>query len=174
MNQPSNWNSICRKAAEDIVRVLSWFGSFQDNRIPKMWSTVLRSCGPQTNSDDCGVFVAAYAASVVLQTPVPTCVDDFRAIMARWVLFLHQEEGPQLDKFVRDTVLAGWCHVSHKCHWAFCFNVAHLEQVSKTVNDDPSVCKNRSWANDGGCNALHSLHPHDHCLLVNPHGSRIR
>ena len=26
-------------------------------------------------------------------------------------------------------------------------------------------------ANDGGSNALKSLHPHDHCLLDNPHGA---
>ena len=170
------------------MRVLTWFGSFEDSRLPKTWDIVVRNCGPQTNFDDCGVFVAACAASVVLQTPAPTSVDGFRAIIANqvvqsakgealewdvvkiyldsqgegehpwWVLFLHQEEGPQLDKFIRDAGLGGtWCHVSHKCHWPWCFNVSHLELVLKAVNDDRSVCKNRSRANGGGCNALHSL-----------------
>ena len=83
-----------------------------------------------------------------------------------WVLFLQQEHGPQLDKFIRNALLGGtWCHISHKCYWAFCLNSSHLEQVLKPVNDDRSVCKNRSRDNDGGCNALHSLHPHNHCLL---------
>ena len=89
-----------------------------------------------------------------------------------WVLLLHQNVGPQLDKFIHNAVLGGtWCHVSHKCHWAFCLNVSHLELVLRAVNDDRTVCKNRSRANDGGCNALSSLHSHDHCLLDNPHGA---
>ena len=89
-----------------------------------------------------------------------------------WVLFLSQEEGPQLDKFVRNAVLGGyWCHISHRCHWGWCLNVAHLEQVLRVVNDDRSICKNGSRGQYGGCNALSSLHPHDHCLLRNPIGA---
>lgn len=89
-----------------------------------------------------------------------------------WVLFLSQEEGPQLDKFIRNAVLGGtWCHISHRCHWGWCLNVAHLEQVLRVVNDDRSICKNGSRSQDGGCNALSSLHPHDHCLLRNPIGA---
>lgn len=89
-----------------------------------------------------------------------------------WVPFLHQEEGPHLDKFIRNSVLGGtWCQISHKCHWAFCLNVSHLEQVVGAVNHDRTICKNRSRDKDGGCNALGSLHPHDHCLLANPVGN---
>ena len=39
-----------------------------------------RKCRPQTNSDDCGVFVAACAASVVLQTPAPIRIDNFDVV----------------------------------------------------------------------------------------------
>ena len=53
----------------------------------------------------------------------------------------------------------------------WCLNVAHLEQVLRVVNDDRSICKNGSRSQDGGCNALSSLHPHDHCLLRNPIGA---
>ena len=50
-----------------------------------------------------------------------------------WVLLLYQKE---------DSVLGGsWCHVSHKCHWAFCLVASHLEQVLRMNNDDRSVCK---------------------------------
>ena len=80
-----------------------------------------------------------------------------------------------LCRTLRNAVLGGtWCHISHKCHWAVCLNVSHLEQVvMRTITDDRTACKNRSQANDGGCNALYSLHPHDHCLclLDNPHGA---
>ena len=64
------------------MRVLTWFGSFEDSRLPETWSIVVRNCGPQKNANDCGVFVAACAASIVLQTPAPTHVEGFRAIMA--------------------------------------------------------------------------------------------
>ena len=85
---------------------------------------------------------------------------------AWWVLFLHQAEGPELDAFIRNTLLGGPnFQISHKCHWAFCYVVSHLEQVMSMENSDRSVCKNGSRARDGGCNALQSLHPHDHCLL---------
>ncbi|KAM0805543.1 hypothetical protein BDR22DRAFT_816982 [Usnea florida] len=40
-------------------------------------------------------------------------------------------------------------NISHKCHFAWCLNVAHLEQVVKEVNDDRTRCKVGSRANDG-------------------------
>ena len=43
--------------------------------------------------------------------------------------------------------------------------------ILEVINDDRSICKNRSRSKDGGCNALQSLHPHDHCLLDNPQGA---
>lgn len=45
-----------------------------------------------------------------------------------WVLFLNQEEGSWLDKFIDDAVL-GWSEVSHKCHRPWCFVFSHLEFV---------------------------------------------
>ena len=91
---------------------------------------------------------------------------------AWWLLLLHQKEGSELDIFISDAVLGGsWTKVSHKCHWAFCFVVSHLEPVMRIENSDRTVCKNRSRGNDGGCNALHSLHPYDHCLLDMPVGT---
>ena len=83
-----------------------------------------------------------------------------------WVLFLHQKEGSELDKFVYDALLGGHLfHISHKCHWAFCYVASHLQQVMPPDNVDRNVCKNGTRAKDGGCNALASLHPHDHCKL---------
>ena len=48
---------------------------------------------------------------------------------------------------------------------AFSCNEYPLELVVKAVTDDRTVCKTRSRANDGGCDAVHSLHPHDHCTV---------
>ena len=99
-----------------------------------------------------------------------TSEGTFTKYYAWWVLFLHQK-GPQVDKFIQNDVLDGaFINISHKCHFAWCLNVAHLEQVVKEVNDDRTRCKVGSRANDGGCNALYSSHPHDHCLLRNPIG----
>ena len=82
----THWNSVCHQAGQDVARVLTWLGSLEDSRLPTTWEIVVRNCGPQENSDDCGVFVAACAASAVLQIPAPTRVDGFRAIMARQVV----------------------------------------------------------------------------------------
>ena len=96
MNQPFNWNSVCRNAAQDVVRVLERLGSVENGNFPSTtWTVVERNCGSQRNSDDCGVFVAVCAASVVLQTPPPTSVDGFRAIMASQVV--DWVKGTRLD-----------------------------------------------------------------------------
>lgn len=93
---------------------------------------------------------------------------------AWWILLLNQEEGSQLDKYISNLVLGGsWTETSHKCHWAFCFVLSHLEQVPTIENLDRNVCKNRSRGRDGGCNALQSLHPHHHCLLDNATGTEF-
>lgn len=69
------------------MKVLAWLGSVPGTTFPNAtWTIVGRKCGPQNNSNDCGVFVAACAASVVLETSIPTRVDDFRAVMATQVL----------------------------------------------------------------------------------------
>ena len=38
-------------------------------------------------------------------------------------------------------------------------------------NVNQTICKNRSRAKKGGCNALGSMHPHDHCFLGLPQGT---
>ena len=109
-----------------------------------------------------------YTWSYTLEQRTYTVVKSY----AWWLLLLHQKEGSELDKFISDAVLGrSWTEVSHKCHWAFCFVVSHLEPVMRIENSDRTVCKNRSRGKDGGCNALHSLHPYDHCLLDMPVGT---
>ena len=68
---------------------------------------------------------------------------------------------------------ASWAftQTSHKCHWAWCLVLSHLEQGLPIQNYDPNVCKNRSRVDWGGCNALKCLHPFDYCLLDNPKGT---
>lgn len=89
-----------------------------------------------------------------------------------WVIFLHQRVGSELDKFIQNAVPGGgWVEISHKCHWSWCFVASHLEQVLPMENANRTSCKNGSRAREGGCNALRSTHPHDHCFLGLPKGT---
>ena len=93
-------------------------------------------------------------------------------LMSTWgwfLLLLHQPEGSELDKFIFDTLIS-WVHLSHKFHWAWCFVISHLERELPDENDDRTSCKNRSRRLYGGCNALTSRHPFNHCLLDLPKG----
>ena len=85
-----------------------------------------------------------------------------------WIMLLHTEEGSQLDNFISNS---HWTQTSHKCHWAFCLVISHLEAVRAAENVDRTVCKNGLRARYGGCNSLQSLHPHDHCLIGAPRAS---
>ena len=90
------WNDVCQNGAREVVQVLTRLGSVPGTTFPNaMWSIVGRKGDPQSNSDDCGVFVAACAASVVLETVVPTRVNNFRAVMATQVL--ERVKGTRLD-----------------------------------------------------------------------------
>ena len=83
-----------------------WLGSVPGRTFPNAtWTIVGRKCGLQNNSNDCGVFVAACAASVVLETSIPTRVDDFRAVMATQVM--ERVNGTRLDWDVMKIFLSG-------------------------------------------------------------------
>ena len=89
----SNFPRKCMEAAGDLVRVLSWLGSLAGSRSANItWHVIDRACGPQKNGDDCGVFVAACAASVVLDTNTPLNVDNYRLPMASQVTNAVKEE----------------------------------------------------------------------------------
>ena len=83
-----------------------WLGSVPGRTFPNAtWTIVGRKCGPQNDSNDCGVSVATCAASVVLETSIPTRVDDFRAVMAAQVL--ERVKGTRLDWDVVKIFLLG-------------------------------------------------------------------
>ena len=93
----TQWNQKCLKAGEDGMRLLAWAASFKGSRLPTNWDIALRDYEPQTNFDDCGVFVAACAASVVMQTQAPTHVKGFQAIMASQFVARVKGEGLMWD-----------------------------------------------------------------------------
>ena len=100
------WDDKCREGARDVVRVLERVGSSNEGNFPKTtWTLVERKCGPQSNTDDCGVFVAACAAAVVLDIPIPARVDKFRRVMATQVL--EEVKGETLDWDLIKIYLAG-------------------------------------------------------------------
>ena len=49
--------------------------------------------------------------------------------------------------------------------------MSQFQAILRVINDDRSICKNRSRSKNGDDDALQSLHPQDHCLLDNPQGA---
>ena len=100
------WNDMCLHEAQEVVKVLTWLGSVPRTTFPTAtWTVIARNCGPQLNSSDCGVFAAACAASVVLETVVPTRLNNFRAVIASQVL--ERVKGTRLDWDVVKIFLLG-------------------------------------------------------------------
>ena len=83
----SRFQQFCDEAAQDVVRVLLWLASVPGSPLAGV-SWRLNECrsGSQSNSDDCGVFVAATAAAIVLNLPIPQNVDGFRIEIASKVV----------------------------------------------------------------------------------------
>ena len=81
---------------------------------------------------------------------------------AWWLLFLHAERGPILDKFITESMMD--THVSHICHWPPCLSLSDLELVLPYYNNDRTKCKNNERKYSGGCQAADSFHRHEPCF----------
>ena len=83
----ATYRPLCKAYAQDVVRVLLWLATIPKSPLGGV-SWKLNECksGRQTNSDDCGVFVAANVTAVVLDTPIPQNVKGFRMQIASQII----------------------------------------------------------------------------------------
>ena len=80
-------SELCEGYAAEVVRVLLWLATIPGSPLTGV-SWKLNKCrsGHQTNGDDCSVFVAAIAAAIVLDAPIPQNAEGFRLQIALQVI----------------------------------------------------------------------------------------
>ena len=92
-NSLASFSQACQSAANDVIRVLSWFGEIPGSPLQGVtWTVNQCISGTQKNFDDCGVFVCANTAAVVLATPIPQNVDGFRLQIASQLVKAPRDE----------------------------------------------------------------------------------